>query len=68
MSMYNLLEYYDNYADSPGSLWQFKRNEQNMTDAGNLDNVTTDDSLSFKYKSSLLGESLLMVVIENLKM
>ena len=47
MSMYNLLEYYDNYADSPGSLWQFKRNEQNMTDAGNLDNVTTDDSLSF---------------------
>ena len=57
MSMYNLLEYYDNYADSPGSLWQFKRNEQNMTDAGNLDNVTTDDSLSFKYKSSLLGES-----------
>ena len=27
MSMYNLLEYSDNYADSSGSLWQFKRDE-----------------------------------------
>ena len=25
MSMYNLLEYSDNYVDSSGSLWQFKR-------------------------------------------
>ena len=38
--MYNLLEYSDNYADSSGSLWQFKRDEQNMTEAGNPDNVT----------------------------
>ena len=53
MAMYNFLEYSDNYADSSGSLWQFKRVEQNMTDAGNPDNVT-DNSSSFKYKSSLL--------------
>ena len=27
MPMYNLLEHSDNYADSSGSLWQFKRDE-----------------------------------------
>ena len=52
-----MLEYSDNYADSSGNLWQFKRDEQNMTDAGNLENVTTNDSSFLKYKSSLLGES-----------
>ena len=48
--MYNFLEYSDNYADSPGSLWQFKRDELNV--ATNPD-VTTDNSTSFKYKSNL---------------
>ena len=28
--MYNLIEYGDNYSDTSGSLWQFKRDEQNM--------------------------------------
>ena len=27
MPMYNLIEYSDNYADTSGSLWQFKRDE-----------------------------------------
>ena len=54
MPMYNLLECSDNYADSSGSLWQFKRDEQNMTNAGNPDNVVTANSSSFKYKSSFL--------------
>ena len=47
MPMYNLIEYSDNYSDNSGSLWQFKRDEQNMNN-GNLGNVTTDDSTSFK--------------------
>ena len=64
--MYNLLKYSDNYADS-GSLWQFKRDEQNMADAGNPDNVTTADSSSFKYKSSLLGAPNATGVLENAK-
>ena len=51
MPMYNLIEYSDNYWDTSGSLWQFKRDEQNMNN-GNPANVTTDDSSSFKYKSS----------------
>ena len=27
MPMYNLIEYSDNYSDTSGSLWQFKRDE-----------------------------------------
>ena len=27
MLMYNLIEYSDNYSDTSGSLWQFKRDE-----------------------------------------
>ena len=52
MPMYNLIEYSDNYSDTSGSLWQFKRDEQNMND-GNPANITATDSSSFKYKSSL---------------
>ena len=52
MPMYNLIEYSDNYADCSGSLPQFKRDESNT--AINED-VTVDNSLPFKYKSSLFG-------------
>ena len=39
MPMYNLLEYSENYADSSGSLCQFKRDERNMNNDGNPDNI-----------------------------
>ena len=51
--MYNLIEHSDNYADSSGSLWKYKRDEQNMNNI-NIADVTTNDSSSFKYKSNLL--------------
>ena len=54
MPMYNLIEYSDNYADSSGSLYQFKRDESPINNAGNPDNVALDNSTSFKYKTSLL--------------
>ena len=54
MPIYNFLEYSDNYAESSGSLWQFKRNEQNMTNSRNLADVSIIDSSSFTHKSSLL--------------
>ena len=54
MPMYNLIEYSDNYSDTSGSLWQFKRDESPVTNAGNLDNVSTNNSISFKYKSRFL--------------
>ena len=44
-------EYSDNYSDISGSLWQFKRDEQNMNNA-NTEDVTAADSPSFKYISN----------------
>ena len=52
MPMYNLIEYSDNYSDTSGSLWQFKRDEIE----GDVD-LTADSSLSFKYKSSFIGNT-----------
>ena len=49
--MYNLTEYRDNYSDTSGSLQQFKRDGQNMNNENPAD-VTTGDSISFKYRSS----------------
>ena len=57
MPMYKLIEYSDNYSDSSGSLWQFKRDESPMNNAGNPLNVALDNSTSFKYKASLLGKA-----------
>ena len=54
INIYNLIEYSDNYADTFGTLWQFKRDELHVNDAGNPANVTTLNSTSFKYKSSFL--------------
>ena len=54
MPIYNLIEYSDNYADSSGSLYQFKRDESPMNDAGNPLNVALDNSTSFKHKARLL--------------
>ena len=53
MPMYKLIEYSDNYSDTSGSLWQFKRDE--VTDK-NAD-LTTDNSQLFKYKAALLGRT-----------
>ena len=44
MLIYNLIEYSDNYADSSGSLYQFKRDD----DAKNPLNIALDNSTSFK--------------------
>ena len=57
MSMYNLIEYSDNYADSSGSLYQFKRDESPINDDGNPLNVALDNLTSFKYKTSILGKA-----------
>ena len=56
MPMNYLIEYSENYSGTSGSLRQFKRDEQNMNH-GNPANVTTNNSSSFKYKYSFLGES-----------
>ena len=50
MPMYNLIEYSDNYSDTSGSLWQFKRDEIEDVDLTvNAQHIPNNLS-SFKYK------------------
>ena len=53
MPMYNLIEYSDNYSDTSGSLWQFKRDEVPANSA----DLTIDNAESFKYKAALVGKT-----------
>ena len=55
MSMYNLIEYSDNYQNSSVTFYQYKRDEQPVNNDGNIVNLTDADSESFKYKIILLG-------------
>ena len=52
--MYNLIEYSDNYQDSSATLYQYKRDEPSEATA--INDLTVDNSSSFKYKVSLLGD------------
>ena len=53
MPMYNLIEYSDNYSDTSGSLWQFKRDEI----INNADVTNDNNASSFKYKANLIGNT-----------
>ena len=53
MPMYNLIEYSDNYSDTSGSLWGFKRDEIN----NNADGTNDNNAPSFKYKASIIGNT-----------
>ena len=67
MSMYNLLEYSENYRKKTGSLWNYYRNEPNNppfnphvgnsppTVNYNVEPIT--NSASFKYKTSITGKT-----------
>ena len=52
MPMYNLIEYSDNYSDTSGSLWNFKRDEIEEDD-----DLTVDNSSPFKYKLNIIGNT-----------
>ena len=53
MLMYNFIEYNDNYSDTSGSLWQFKRDEiEGDVNLTVNDQHIPNNSSSFKYKSS----------------
>ena len=61
MPMYNLIEYSDSYQDSSATLYQYKRDEP--PEANAIDDLTVDNSNSFKYKVSLLDNP---VVADNI--
>ena len=54
MPMYNFIEYSDNYQDSSATLYQYKRDEP--PEANAINDLTANNSSSFKYKISLLGD------------
>ena len=54
MPMYNLIECSDNYQDSSATLYQYKRDEP--PEANAIADLTANNSSSFKYKISLLGD------------
>ena len=53
MSMYNSIEYSDNYSDTSGSLWNFKRDEI----INNADVTNDNNAPSFKYEANLIGNT-----------
>ena len=53
MPMYNLIEYSDNYSDTSGSLWQFKKDEI----TNNADVTNDNNTPSFKYKANFVGNT-----------
>ena len=61
MPMYNLIEYSDNYQGSSATLYQYKRDEPPEDNA--IADLTVNNSSSFKYKVSLLGN---LVVANNI--
>ena len=62
-SLYNMLEYSDNYADTTGSLYQYKRPESRDAN-GNVVNLVSTLS-SFKYQSGLVQKQLTTPNSEN---
>ena len=54
MPMYNLIEYSDNYSKTSGSLWQYYKDDRNIT-------ITQSESFKFKIKitvqSSVTGNT-----------
>ena len=53
MPMNNVIQYSDNYSNTSGSFWQFKRDE---VPANNAD-VPINNSQLFKYKAALVGKT-----------
>ena len=57
ISMYNLIEYSDNFSKTSGYLWQFYRDESRLTNAGFIDNFPGNSTL-FKFKQKLTGKAM----------
>ena len=58
MSMYNLLEYSQNYRKTIGSLYNYYRDElSDDADNNNFDNIKVVNSNTFKYKNQITGNT-----------
>ena len=59
MPMDNVIEYSDNYSDTSGSLWEFKRDEVPVDNNANL---SINNSRSFRYKAALVGKQEIIIM------
>ena len=66
--MHNLIEYNDNYSDTSGKLCQFKRDKSPINKDENPANVVTNNSSSFRYKSSILGKTVADGILKKIKL
>ena len=58
MSMYNLIEYSDNYQKTPGSLWQYYRYEPFINNNGVIIDFHDDpNNDSFKYNQKITDQT-----------
>ena len=59
MSMFNLIEYSDNYSKTSGILWQYCRNQPTVDHNGNDDDDNDDNSISdsFKIKEKVANQN-----------
>ena len=58
MSMYNLLEYSENYRKTIGSLYNYYRDElSDDANDNNFDNIKVVNSEAFKYKNKIIGNT-----------
>ena len=56
--MYDLIEYSENYSKTSRSLWQYYRDEPFIDDNGTIIDVPDNpDSVSFKYKQKITGQT-----------
>ena len=61
----NLTEYNDNYSDTSGSLWQFKRDEiERNVDLTVDDNHVPSNLSLFKYKLSFITNRIGVKIVE----
>ena len=53
--MYNLVEYSENYSKTPGSLWQYYRDEPYLDNNSAIADFSTDNNNSavFKFKTKI---------------
>ena len=54
-----LIEYSDNYSDTSGSLWEFKRDEVPVDNNANL---SINNSRSLRYKAALVGKQEIIIM------
>ena len=57
MPMYNLIEYSDNYSETSGSLWQYRKDIPVVDNDGNINFNGANNTDSFNVKNKLTGQT-----------